>query len=150
MRVEKLKKPLVEATIVRVPSRAPQWVIPTIKTALVVTDSLIAALSFAAAYYLREGGPLFQQTSAGDLAWSAKFAPYGALLLFVILIRVLALRYYDLYRLRGEFSFSRMVCEFSNQRRLDRYLSWRLHFYIAVGSTTAPSRMREAYLCLIF
>ena len=39
------------------------------------------------------------------IAWSARFAPYGALLLFVILIRVLALRYYDLYRLRGEFSF---------------------------------------------
>ena len=104
MRVEQIKNPLVEASIVRAPSRAPHWVIPTIKAALVVTDSLIAALSFAAAFYLRDGGAIFRQTGAG-LGWSARFAPYGALVLFVILIRVLALRYYDLYRLRGDFSF---------------------------------------------
>ena len=105
MRVEQIKNPLVEASIVRAPSRAPHWVIPTIKTALVVADSLIAALSFAAAFYLREGGAIFRQTGADSFAWSARFAPYGALVLFVVLIRVLALRYYDLYRLRGEFSF---------------------------------------------
>lgn len=104
MRVEQIKDPLVEASIVRAPSRAPQWVIPTIKTALVVTDSLIAAVSFGAAFYLREGGPIFRQTG-GEIGWSARFAPYGALVLFVVLIRVLTLRYYDLYRLRGEFSF---------------------------------------------
>jgi FlaA1/EpsC-like NDP-sugar epimerase len=105
VRVEQIKNPLAEASIARVTSRAPHWVIPTIKTALLVTDSLIAAASFAFAYYLREGAAIFQQTGAGALAWSASFAPYGALILFVILIRVLALRYYDLYRLRGEFSF---------------------------------------------
>jgi exopolysaccharide biosynthesis polyprenyl glycosylphosphotransferase len=105
MRVEQIKGPLVEGNITRASSRAPQWVIPTIKTALIVADGLIAAASFAAAYYLREGGALFQETRAGNFAWSARFAPYGALILFVILIRVLALRYYDLYRLRGEFSF---------------------------------------------
>ncbi|HEV7681038.1 MAG TPA: sugar transferase [Pyrinomonadaceae bacterium] len=105
MRVEQIKNPLVEASIVRAPSRAPHWVIPSIKTALLVTDSLIATASFASAYYLREGGAIFQQTTAGAYEWSARFAPYGALMLFVILIRVIALRYYDLYRLRGEFSF---------------------------------------------
>jgi len=105
VRVEQIKNPLVEARIVRAPSRAPHWVIPTIKTALVVTDSLIAAVSFGAAFYLREGGAIFRQAGADNFGWSARFAPYGALVLFVILIRVLALRYYDLYRLRGEFSF---------------------------------------------
>ena len=105
MRVEQIKNPLVEASIVRAPSRAPHWVVPTIKTALLVADSLIAAASFIVAYYLREGGLIFQAARASSFAWSARFAPYGALLLFVILIRVLALRYYDLYRLRGEFSF---------------------------------------------
>ncbi len=105
MRVEQIKNPLVEASIVRAPSRAPHWVVPTIKTALLVADSLIAAASFIVAYYLREGGLVFQAARASSFAWSARFAPYGALLLFVILIRVLALRYYDLYRLRGEFSF---------------------------------------------
>lgn len=105
VRVEQIKNPLVEARIVRAPSRAPHWVIPTIKAALVVTDSLIAAVSFGVAFYLREGGAILRQTGADKFGWSAKFAPYGALVLFVILIRVLALRYHDLYRLRGEFSF---------------------------------------------
>ena len=105
VRVERIKNPLVEASIVRAPSRAPHWVIPTIKTALLITDSLIATVSFVAAYYFREGGPILQWAPGGSFAWSASFAPYGALLFLVILIRVLALRYYDLYRLRGEFSF---------------------------------------------
>ena len=105
VRVERVKNPLVEASIVRAPSRAPHWVIPTIKTALLITDSLIATVSFGAAYYFREGGAIFHRTADGGLAWSAGFAPYGALLFLVIVIRVLALRYYDLYRLRGEFSF---------------------------------------------
>src|SRR3977135_3425718 len=103
--MEQINNPLIEARIVRAPSRAPHWVIPTIKAALVVADSLIAALSFAAAFYLREGGPIFQQTGPGKFGWSAKFAPYGALVFLIVVIRVLALRYYDLYRLRGEFSF---------------------------------------------
>ena len=74
---------------------------PLVKTGLVVADALVAALSFATAFYLREGAPIFQQ----DLTWSERFAPYGVLILFVIAIRLLALRYYDLYRLRGEYSF---------------------------------------------
>jgi exopolysaccharide biosynthesis polyprenyl glycosylphosphotransferase len=105
MRVEQIKHPLVEAGIVRAPSRAPHWVIPTIKVALFLADGLLAALSFAVAFYLREGGEIFAEPRTGAFAWSARFAPYGALMLFVVLIRVLALRYYDLYRLRGEFSF---------------------------------------------
>ncbi len=105
VRVERIKNPLVEASIVRAPSRAPHWAIPTIKLALFISDSLIATGSFVAAYYFREGGTMLQRTSEGGFAWSASFAPYGALLFLVILIRVLALRYYDLYRLRGEFSF---------------------------------------------
>lgn len=89
----------------RAPSRAPHWVIPTVKTALVVADALIAAISFSAAFYIREGAPVLQHTGGVNFEWSPGFAPYGALLLFVVLIRVLTLRYYDLYRLRGEFSF---------------------------------------------
>jgi len=43
--------------------------------------------------------------AGGRLAWSEEFAPYGALLAFVVGIRLLSFRYCDLYRLRGEFSF---------------------------------------------
>ena len=105
MRVEQISNPLVDPTVVRAPSRAPQRVVPTVKAALVVTDALIAAISFGAAFYFREGAALFQQGNGGTLAWSPDFAPYGALMMFVILIRLLSLRYLDLYRLRGEFSF---------------------------------------------
>jgi exopolysaccharide biosynthesis polyprenyl glycosylphosphotransferase len=105
VRVERIKSPFVERKLAPATSRVPHWVIPAIRTVLLAADCLIAAVSFMAAYYLREGGSVFQQTSDGSWAWSARFAPYGGLLLFVILIRILALRYYDLYRLRGEFSF---------------------------------------------
>lgn len=104
MRVEQLKEPLSEARAVRVPARAPQWVIPMVKVALVVADVSLAALSFVAAFYLREGHEILQK-SGGRMLWSARFAPYAGLLLFILLIRVLTLKYYDLYRLRGEFSF---------------------------------------------
>jgi exopolysaccharide biosynthesis polyprenyl glycosylphosphotransferase len=105
MRAERIKTRRIPASTVRVPGRAPSWVIPTVKVALVVADVLIAAFSFAGAFYIRQGGAIFGRTTNGGLTWSQEFAPYGALLLFVVLIRVLALQYYDLYRLRGEFSF---------------------------------------------
>ena len=85
------------------PARAPQWIIPTVKSLLVATDLLIAAGSFLAAFYLRQGAAIFQTTNG--FHWTSEFAPYGALLLFVVPIRLLTLKYYDLYRLRGEFSF---------------------------------------------
>ncbi len=104
MRAEQLKERLSEARAVRAPARAPQWIIPAVKFALILADVSLSALSFAAAFYLREGHAVLQQ-SGGRLVWSVKFAPYGALLLFIVPIRVLTLKYYDLYRLRGEFSF---------------------------------------------
>ncbi|HSS22736.1 MAG TPA: sugar transferase [Pyrinomonadaceae bacterium] len=104
MRVEQVKEPAVQASIARASSRAPTWVIPSIKAALFLVDCAIAAASFVIAYYLRQSGPLVRSTTGG-IAWSETFAPYGVLLLLVILIRVVALFYHDLYRLRGEFSF---------------------------------------------
>lgn len=52
------------------------------------------------AFYVREGVPVF----AGR-TWSNRFAPYAALLVFVVAIRLLSFRYCNLYRVRGEFSF---------------------------------------------
>jgi len=96
---------VIDASVVRVARRAPDWVIPAIKLALLIVDASIAAASFAVAFYIREDAFVFRNSAIGDYGWSSRFAPYGALLLFVVLIRLLALRYYDLYRLRGEFSF---------------------------------------------
>jgi exopolysaccharide biosynthesis polyprenyl glycosylphosphotransferase len=104
MRAGQIKERAMEARAVRVPGRAPQWIIPAVKMALVVADVSLSALSFIAAFYLREGQAILQPLG-GRVQWSARFAPYGALLLFILPIRVLVLKYYDLYRLRGEFSF---------------------------------------------
>ena len=103
MRAQRKREQLTDASAVRVPGRAPKWIIPTVKSLLVVVDALAAAASFMVAFYLREGVSAFAEGSA--LAWSDRFAPYGALLFFVIGIRLLCFRYCDLYRLRGEFSF---------------------------------------------
>lgn len=87
---------------VRAGARAPQWVMPLVKGALLFADLVIATASFMAAYYLREGKPIWAN---GHIAWNRSFAPYAALLPFVLIIRLITLKYYGLYRLRGEFSF---------------------------------------------
>ena len=90
---------------VRVAGRAPRWIIPTVKACLVVADSFIAAGSFIAAFSIREGEAILRKTADSGFMFTGRFAPYAALLLFVVVIRLLTLSYYDLYRLRGEFSF---------------------------------------------
>jgi exopolysaccharide biosynthesis polyprenyl glycosylphosphotransferase len=105
MRAERLENPTIEARAVSVPGRAPRWVIPVVKTALVLADLTLAALSFVLAFYVREGDAILARTAQGNFSWSREFAPYGALLPFILLIRLLTLYYLDLYRLRGEFSF---------------------------------------------
>src|SRR5687768_11780945 len=103
MRAERQRQRFFDARSVRVPGRAPRWIVPLVKAGLVVADGLAAAYSFILAFKLREGVPVLE--GGGRLAWSEEFAPYGALLLFVIAIRLLSFRYCDLYRVRGEFSF---------------------------------------------
>ena len=76
---------------------------PTVKAGLVVTDALAATVSFMLAFYVRERVSVF--APEGGLGWSDRFAPYGALLVLVVVIRLLSFRYCDLYRVRGEFSF---------------------------------------------
>jgi exopolysaccharide biosynthesis polyprenyl glycosylphosphotransferase len=90
----------MDPSAVRTPARAPRWIVPTVKLVLVITDALLAAAAFIVAFADREGAPVFSPSGV----WTDHFAPYGALLLFIVPIRLLTLRYYDLYRLRGEFS----------------------------------------------
>jgi exopolysaccharide biosynthesis polyprenyl glycosylphosphotransferase len=95
LRAEQTRQSVIDPNLVRVPGRAPKWIVPTVKVALVIADAVIAVFSFMLAFYVREGVSV----------WSARFAPYAALLVFVVAIRLLGFRYYDLYRVRGEFSF---------------------------------------------
>jgi exopolysaccharide biosynthesis polyprenyl glycosylphosphotransferase len=104
MKPERIKQSLTQARTVRVPARVPAWVVPAVKTSLFITDLALAFVTFALAFYIRQGAPLIQNNTSGRL-WTTAFAPYGALLILVLPIRVLTLAYYDLYRLRGEFSF---------------------------------------------
>ena len=103
MRVEQLDKLRVRAGAVRAEGRAPQWALPAVKFALVAADAGLACACFLAAFWAREGEHVF--TRAGSWEWSEEFAPYAAVLLFVVPVRLLANAYYDLYRLRGEFSY---------------------------------------------
>src|SRR5258705_3521944 len=102
MQAERKRQRLVDPRKVRVPGRAPRWIVPAVRVVLVTSDGLVAAFSFILAFSFREQLSAFAPD--GDLAWSQRFAPYGALLLFVVFIRLLSLRYCDLYRVRGEFS----------------------------------------------
>ena len=91
---------MIDPSVVRVPGRAPRWIVPTVKIGLVVADALIATVAFMLAFYTREHMSVF----GSGWAWSERFAPYAALLVFVVAIRLLSFRYSDLYRVRGEFS----------------------------------------------
>jgi exopolysaccharide biosynthesis polyprenyl glycosylphosphotransferase len=102
MIAETAKTSSTDARAVRVPARVPVWVIPLVKTLLVVADIGLISTSFLAAFYLRHDTVF--QTGVG-FVFSPEFAPYAVILPFVIPIRLLLLRYYDLYRVRGEFSF---------------------------------------------
>src|ERR1043166_6377416 len=95
----------IDARAVRVPGRAPAWVVPLVKLCLIGGDMVLAIASFVAAFYLRHYHPVFPTAATGFFKWSRAFAPYAVLLPLVIPIRLLLLRYYDLYRVRGEFSF---------------------------------------------
>jgi exopolysaccharide biosynthesis polyprenyl glycosylphosphotransferase len=102
MKAEPIKRRLTEPSAVRAPRYAPRWLMPAVRTLVVLADIVLIVTAFILAFYLREGRPVL---SAGDrLAWSISFAPYGALLLFVVIIRLLTLANYNLYKLRGEFS----------------------------------------------
>ena len=105
MKAETLVSEVTTASAVRVPARAPRWVVPLVKLALVFTDATLALLCFVAAFYVRHYQSIIQRGTAGSLTWSRDFAPYALLLPLIIPIRVLLLRYNDLYRVRGEFSF---------------------------------------------
>src|SRR5260370_14857882 len=105
MQAEPIKEPVTDPRDVRVPARAPRWTVPLVKTLLALTDIALALLSFVFAFYLRHHEAIVHRTSRGNLWWTREFAPYALLLPLVIPIRLLLLRYYDLYRVRGELSF---------------------------------------------
>jgi len=74
MKVERIKTTLTEASTVQVPAHMPAWVVPLIKTALVLLDLALAFAAFAYAFKLRQGGSLVHTGADGVLAWTRAFA----------------------------------------------------------------------------
>src|SRR5262245_65400165 len=112
----------LEARAVRVAARAPRWVVPLVKICLAVIDVGLTVLSFVLAFYLRHGQAVFHRTSAGNLSWTAAFAPYAVLLPLLISIRLLLLRYYDLYCVRVDVSFVDDLSSFFNDLSIGCFL----------------------------
>lgn len=87
------------------PGVAPRWALPAVQATLVCADALVAVGSLLVAFYLREGDAIVLRWGGAHWAWSFEFRPYAAVLLFVLPVRLLAHAYYELYKLRGEFSY---------------------------------------------
>jgi hypothetical protein len=75
MRAERSKQTMIDASVVRVPGRAPRWIVPTVKVSLVIADALSPHFHSCCLLYARTRFG-FQR----GLSWSESFAPYGALL----------------------------------------------------------------------
>jgi exopolysaccharide biosynthesis polyprenyl glycosylphosphotransferase len=89
-------------TRLRAARRAPEWTMPLVRCALVLIDACLIAACFMLAFNLREHKSLF---APDGFAWSREFAPYAAVLVFVVPIRLATFFYSQLYKLRGEFSY---------------------------------------------
>lgn len=82
--------------------RVPVWVLPLVRTAIVIADAALAATSFILAFKLRHGGEVL---STSAWAWSKEFLPYAGIFFFSIPIRVALLAYQRVYRYYGAFSY---------------------------------------------
>ena len=83
-------------------NKVPRWVMPLVKSGVLISDAILAFLCFTLAFCFREGTSIFNQT---DWSWSKEFLPYVGVLLFVIPIRVLMLTYQRIYQFQGAFSY---------------------------------------------
>ena len=97
--VVKLKLPKTE-------NRVPVYVMPLVKSLILLADALLAAVCFAFAFVGREGEMIF---SPNVRAWSQAFAPYAGVLFFVVPVRLVMFTYQRVYRFQGAFSY---VAEF--------------------------------------
>ncbi len=83
--------------------RAPEWLLPAVKALIFVCDAALAAVCFWAAFYIREGKPVFSATA---WAWSKEFVPYAGVFFFAIPVRSAMMLYQRAYRLEGSFTYT--------------------------------------------
>jgi exopolysaccharide biosynthesis polyprenyl glycosylphosphotransferase len=86
--------------------RSLAWVFVSVG-GLVAIDVAISILSFVLAFKFRQDSTVFvwRRHEFFPRRLSYEFVPYLSILMFVPLVKVLAMRRFGLYKLRGEFSF---------------------------------------------
>ena len=87
--------------------RSLAWAVAPV-AGLIAVDATFSVLAFVLAYVSRQHVPalLWSPASGLPVGLAKEFQPYFVLLLFVPFVKLIALRKYGLYKLRGEFSFS--------------------------------------------
>lgn len=78
----------------------PRWVLSSVKALVVIVDGVLAFCCFAAAYFVREGKPIFS-----NINWAENFLPYVGVILFAVPARIFTLAYQRVYRFQGAFSY---------------------------------------------
>jgi exopolysaccharide biosynthesis polyprenyl glycosylphosphotransferase len=103
---------LKEVTISKVSSlevpinRVPAWVMPVVRTALIIADSALVCACFIAAFKLRSGNSIL---ASDAWAWSTEFVPYAGILLFLVPVTAAMLMYQRAYNLYGAFSYTTVI-----------------------------------------
>ena len=76
---------------------------PAVRVTVLCMDALLAAVTFVAAFKVRDGGAVLSSTA---WAWSKGFVPYAGIFYFVVPVTVLLLVYERVYRYYGAFSYT--------------------------------------------
>jgi len=84
------------------PRRVPVWLLPMVRTLIILADAGLALAAFLLAFIFRSGSPVL---SPAAWAWSRDFIPYAGILFFSIPVMVAMLAYQRAYRLYGAFSY---------------------------------------------
>ncbi|MEO8574539.1 MAG: sugar transferase [Pyrinomonadaceae bacterium] len=93
-----------DLAVLKAENRVPRFVMPLVKTAVVVMDAALTIVCFLAAFKIRESTEVFSSTA---WAWSQAFVPYAGILYFAVPIRLLMLAYERAYQFQGAFSYTR-------------------------------------------
>lgn len=91
-----------EEDLIPVENSVPVWVMPLVTAVVILFDGILAFLSFALAFMYREGEGLLDV----DLGLNTPFAPYAAIALLAVPVRILALWYYGSYSFKGVFTYA--------------------------------------------
>ena len=97
------------------PRRVPVWLLPAIRTLIILADAGLAIAAFLLAFIFRSSNPVLSPSS---WAWSKDFMPYAGILFFSVPVMVAMLASQRAYQLYGAFSY---LQEYLRRSLLVRY-----------------------------